>query len=139
MTNRATLEALLARVLAGTGPDRELDAEIGAAVRALPSSAVGLGVVGWLRRWEGPFVTDPSLPGYICTENRVNWKAPPYTTSLDAAITLVPTGAAWVRRTPSTMALVFGGDDFRMTEVHTEPCRALIAACLKARMEALGE
>jgi hypothetical protein len=28
MTDRATLEALLARVLEGTGPDRELDAEI---------------------------------------------------------------------------------------------------------------
>jgi hypothetical protein len=28
MTERATLEALLARVLEGTGPDRELDSDI---------------------------------------------------------------------------------------------------------------
>ena len=32
MTERATLEALLARVLEGTGPDRELDAEIARAI-----------------------------------------------------------------------------------------------------------
>jgi len=32
MTDRATLEALLARVLEGTGPDRELDAEIAVAL-----------------------------------------------------------------------------------------------------------
>jgi hypothetical protein len=42
MTDHATLEALLARVLEGEGPDRELDGEIGAALRVLPTNAVGL-------------------------------------------------------------------------------------------------
>ena len=112
MTERATLEALLARVLEGTGPDRELDRAI--AMALTPKARRGM----YVRRH--------------------------YTTSLDAAVTLVPPGVAWVRRTPSTMALVFRGDygllcDFRMAEVHIEPCRALIAACLKARMETQGE
>ena len=107
MTDRATLEALLARVLEGTGPDRELDFAIAAAF-------------GW-----------PDSPN-------LHQHARRYTESLDATLTLVPPGATWVRRTPSTMALVFGGDDFRMAEVHIEPCRALIAACLRVMMEAQG-
>ena len=111
MTERATLEALLARVLEGTGPDRELDGEID-----LYLLEAGLRA----ERFSIPF------------------DAPRFTGSLDATITLVPPGATWVRRTPSTMALVFGGDDFRMAEVHIEPCRALIAACLRVMMEAQG-
>jgi hypothetical protein len=146
MTNRATLESLLARVLECTGPDRELDAEIGAAFRALPSSAVGLGVVGWLQRWEGPFVTDPSLPGHILTENRINWKAPPYTESLDAALTLVPEGGDWARNPGADKILVSLSIDIPLpdgtfksewiSQAHTDDKRALIAACIKARMEA---
>ena len=143
MTNRATLEALLARVLEGTGPDRELDAEIGAAVRALPSSAVGLGVVGWLQRWEGPFMTDPALPGHILTENRINWKAPPYTASLDAALTLVPEGwhAETGIRKNWSWARLFKSSLLPATDIirALTPARALIAACLKARMEAQND
>ena len=61
MTDRATLEALLARVLEGEGPDRELDAEIDlylldAGIRA--------------ERFSIPF------------------DAPHYTASLDAALTV---------------------------------------------------
>ena len=126
MTERATLEALLGRVLEGTGPDRELDLAI--ARDLFDGEPLG----------HAAGMTDEMLlasNGWGASV--VFW--PRYTASLDAAITLVPPGAAWVRRTPSTMALVFGGDDFRMAEVHIEPCRALIAACIKAMMEALGD
>lgn len=130
MTDRATLEALLARVLEGTGPDRELDGEIAVAL------------FGGKIIWKTARYTMDAYPArrvqnsdYVGGYQNAGVLA--YTESLDAAITLVPPGAAWVRRTTSTMALVFGGDDFRMAEVHIEPCRALIAACLKARMEGL--
>jgi hypothetical protein len=142
------LKALLARVVEGTGPDRELDAEIGAAFRVLPTNSVGPNVLGWLRRWEGPFVTDPALPGHILTENRINWKAPPYTASLDAALTLVPDGWSWhvalrkwptpTRATGSVWCESRDGSKLFYVDA-TTPTRALIAACLKARMEAQGE
>ena len=113
MTNRATLEALLARVLEGTGPDRELDAEID-----LYLLDAGLRV----QRFAIPF------------------DAPPYTASLDAALTLVPERWDWRRRSNLTMALVYGeSEKYDLVAVHHEPARALIAACLKARMEVLGE
>ena len=117
MKERATLEVLLARVLEGEGPDRELDAEIDlylldAGIRA--------------ERFSIPF------------------DAPPYTASLDAALTLVPEG--WLYELHS-------GNDEDWAEVTlfpylakatfwtraATPPRALIAACLKARMEGLGE
>lgn len=149
MTDRATLEALLARVLNGEGPDRELDGEIGAAFRVLPTNSVGPNVLGWLRRWEGPFVTDPSLPGHILTENRINWKAPPYTESLDAALTLVPEGWDWARNPGVDKILVslsinipLPDGTFKsewISQTHTDDKRALIAACIKARMEAKGD
>jgi len=110
MTDRATFEALLARVLEGEKPDRELDAEIGAAFRVLPTNSVGPNVLGWLRRWEGPFVTDPALPGHILTENRINWKAPPYTESLDAVLRdLLPEGWGWaISTTGDLMPCAYG-------------------------------
>jgi hypothetical protein len=63
-----------------------------------------------------------------------------FTQSLDSALTLVPEGWGWRRRSNLTMALVYGeSEKYDLVAVHHEPCRALIAACLKARMEALGE
>lgn len=120
MTNRATLEALLARVLEGTGPDRELDGDL--------AEALQVGGSPWKHEGDGWI----SVHGFGC-------QAAMFTASLNAAITLVPFGATWVRRTPSTMALVFGGDDYRMAEVHIEPCRALVASCIRAMMEAQGD
>lgn len=66
----ADLSELAARVEAATGPDRELDARITVALD-------GLGEWGELRR-----------SGYAIQD----FKAPPYTASLDAAMTLVPEG-----------------------------------------------
>ena len=108
MTDRATLEALLARVLEGIGPDRELDRAI--AMALTPKARRGM----YVRRH--------------------------YTTSLDAALTLVPEGWDWRHRSNLTMALVYGeSEKYDLVAVHHEPCRALIAACIKARMEAQGE
>ena len=146
MTDRATLEALLARVLEGEGPDRELDAEI---VAAFTRGVVGLGDEtpdeNWrnrLCRWEPPRVwADSWLP------------VPKYTESLDAALTLVPEGWGWtvfdadpVRRNPPGAFLVDNtysppDDPFEYDRPVVEasaatPPRALIAACIKARMEA---
>ena len=133
MTDRATLEALLARVLKGTGPDRKLDAEIEACLTGR--------------------VTHPRNPGWTFEPQDVEWKlarlanspfisqasrpAPPYTASLDAALTLLPEGWGWRRRSNLTMALVYGeSEKYDLVSVHCDPPRALIAACIKARMDA---
>ena len=133
MTERATLEALLARVLEGTEPDRELDGDLAKALGGKPLFYRDR----YIRWWPPSAVTD-ARKRKRSIRHYPTQPLPMFTQSLDAAVTLVPPGAAWVRRTPSTMALVFGGDDFRMAEVHIEPCRALIASCLEARMEKLG-
>jgi hypothetical protein len=114
MNDRATLEALLARVLAGTGPDRELDAEID--LYLLEAGLRG-------QRFSIPF------------------DAPPYTASLDAAITLVPEGWTWARFHSGVFECAVL-DERRVLFARGDaatPARALIAACLKARMEAQGE
>ena len=88
MTDRTTLLALAERCEQAAGPDRELDAEIEALLTGR--------------------VTHPRAPGYTLKAQDVEWKlarladsgfissarrpAPPYTASLDAAVTLVPEG-----------------------------------------------
>ena len=147
MTDRATLEALLARVLEGEGPDRELDGEIEACLTGR--------------------VTHPRDPGWTFEPQDVEWKlarladspfisrasrpAPFYTASLDAALTLVPNGYWWQissgkRRHYDPQAgaeLFFAGGpnrgDITVSADAATPPRALIAACLKVRMEAQGE
>lgn len=72
------LEGLIERVEAATGPDRELDCEIAIAAGAVPDD---------MERsfhpnvWRGIY------------DNR-SWRAPEYSASLDAAMTLVPRG--WI-------------------------------------------
>ena len=140
MTSRATLGALLARVLEGTGPDRELDAEI--------ARMIGLRVVE-----EGHPI------GRQCYDKSglaVDLRR--YTASLDAALTLVPEGwrvntadwsilgvYSWTLRGPCRKYVTGAdgwdeaGDDWFRTARAATPPRALIAACLKARMEAQGD
>lgn len=120
MTERTTLETLLARVLEGAGPDRELDRAI--AMTLPPKARRGM----YVRRH--------------------------YTGSLDAALTLVPEGWGWtvfspdlVLHTPSGAVLVDNtylppDDPFEYYRPVVDasgatPVRALIAACIKARME----
>ena len=120
MTDRVSLADFLYRVLEGSGPDLELDAEI----------AVLIG--GWERRWFGGG-GHPS-PGFYWRKGDYSWTkdgdTPPYYTgSLDATITLVRPGWDWVRRSPSTMALE-RENDRPMCQVHPDPIRALLAACI---------
>jgi len=94
MTDRATLIALAERCEQAAGPDRELDAEIEAYLTSR--------------------VTHPRAPGYTLEKQDAEWKlarlaesgfissarrpAPPYTASLDAAVTLAPEGPCWIRQ-----------------------------------------
>ena len=140
MTDRATLEALLARVLEGAGPDRELDADIEA---CLTGRVTHPRAPGWTFEAQD---TELKLARLVNIRfiSRASRPAPPYTASLDAALTLVPDG--WLYE-------IYSGNNEDWAEVKltptvgfanpvidaTTPARALIAACLKARMEALGE
>ena len=135
MTDRATLEALLARVLEGTEPDRELNAGI----------AVMVG--GWRRKWH-----DSERPhGWYWRRGDYSWTAEmdgypsDYLGSLDAALTLVPEGWNWEIYSDG-IALLWKQPPEHLSIRRTvtaprcaTPARALIAACIEARMEALGE
>ncbi|MFN8996547.1 MAG: hypothetical protein ACK5X3_23185 [Pseudomonadota bacterium] len=121
MTNRATLEALLARVLEGTGPDRELDGDL--------AEALQVGGNPWKHEGDGWI----SVHGFGC-------QAAMFTRSLDAALTLVPDGWTWARFHSGVFECAMLDDRralFKRGDAAT-PARALIAACLKARM-AQGE
>ena len=138
MTNRATLEALLARVLAGTGPDRELDGAL--------AEALQVGGNPWKHDGDGWI----SVHGFGC-------QAAMFTTSLDAALTVVPEGwrinllSEWdnetIRAKGAWQAILMpiGKGDSIHAGMRTRcdhaatPARALIAACLKARMEAQND
>ena len=108
------LSALIARVEAATGPGRELDAEI--------SKRAGHAVM----YWDGEHT------------------ARPFTASLDAAVSLVPSGHNW-----SLDMLCRDGNEARTfygehpNEIDTEatgatPALALCAAALKARQAMEG-
>ncbi len=143
MTERATLETLLARVLEGTGPDRELDAEIAVAL------------FGGEIIWKTARYTMDAYPArriqnsaYIGGYQNAGVLA--YTASLDDALTLVPEGRDWhVQSNPSVGAcwasISPAKHDLKLREWGSgmvkavTPERALITACLKTRMEALGE
>lgn len=140
MTDRATLEALLARVLASTGPDRELDGKIAKAF-------------GWIERYE---MWWPSEIVKLARKRKhaiYNYKMysliqmRPYTGSLDAALTLVPDGWGWhlcmaqgikwpspTRVTGSVWSESSDNSKLFYVDAAT-PARALIAASIKARME----
>ncbi len=76
MADRATLLALAERVEAATGPDRELDIRI-----------------GWEMDGEGYSEADLQY----ATANLHAAHVTPFTSSLDAALTLVPEDRLWVR------------------------------------------
>ena len=141
MTDRATLEDLLARVLEGTGPDRELDADIEA---CLTGRVTHPRAPGWTFEAQN---TELKLARLVDIRiiSRASRPTPPYTASLDAAITLVPEGWAveLVQALSGTPwhATLRGGSALVpiIGATAATPARALIAACLKARMEAIGE
>ena len=140
MTDRATLEALLARVLEGEGWDAKLNADI----------AVALG--GWERKWH-----DSERPhGWYWRRGDYSWTAEGdgypsnYLGSLDAVVRdLLLNGWDWARTPQGDKVLVAVFIDIPLPdgswksewigEIHADDKRALTAACLKARMEAQGE
>ena len=131
MTNRATLEALLARVLEGTGPDREIDGQL-ALLKGYTYEKRKGEKFPWWRRPDGFRI---SIWG---DQN----KPPPYTASLDAVLRdLLPEGwyAEIGTRPDWPWARLFREAPLRVTDIVSGPTppRALIAACIKARMETL--
>ena len=119
-----TMRALIERVEQAQGPDREIDLACHTAL-ALPL-------------------------GKVCDDNgrlHPDWSAVPrYTASLDAAVSLVPEGWAWLRKTPQTMTVYEPPQDEKAWAVHIDgaastPALALVAAALRARlvMEAKDE
>jgi hypothetical protein len=121
MTNRV-LE-LASRVEAATGPDREIDREIMALDYDWKRRALSKGSrfrdKCWVHR----------------ATNKWRTTAPDgfeFTTSLDAAMTLVPEGAWWwVEAQPLGTAFLAGAGDERVSTAAT-PALALCAAALKA-------
>jgi hypothetical protein len=105
-----------------TGPDRELDAQIWLASEPRTEGAVpDENCAGWVRRdgW-----------AFGCA------KAPDYTASLDAAMTLVPEGYDWViGRTNGglTIHAEVGGRGDEYMRFGSTPALALCAAALRAR------
>lgn len=84
------MDELIAKLEAAPKGSRELDAEIAATLHIPPSDAPE-----WILNWGGPYMV--LRPGYVAVQHTdgkagANWKAPAYTTSLDAALTLVPKG-----------------------------------------------
>lgn len=143
MTNRATLEALLARVLAGTGPDRELDGEIAVAL-------FGGEIIWKTARYTMDAYPVRQIQNSAYVGGYQNAGVLAYTESLDAALTLVPedrdwhvqsnrsVGACWASVSPAKHDLKLREWGSGMMKAAT-PASALIAACIKARMEAQGE
>ena len=122
--SRDDLTALIERVEAATGPDREVDAEIACA----------------MCRFRLPTHTarpDPIAPGRVrdCVGG---WVAPTYTASLDAALTLVPSGFDWLLDS-GRIAIVGRRPAGPFTARAATPALALTAAALRARLAQMGD
>lgn len=137
MTRADELLALAAKVEALTGPDRLVDAEIGACLQRSRLIAGG-------RSGEG-IAVDEINPGHIQDTAR-GWWAPKYTASLAAAMMLVPEGWRWwkagdSRTGGSRMVVTDTIEDGRFSVLGECPCAdtvdrnasALTAAALRAR------
>jgi len=90
MTNRTTLLALASRVEAMRGPTCVVDVEI----------AIAVGYAGENSEGARDIRADPDDDGWLLFEMAGEAceccnRAPPYTSSLDAAMSLVPSGMLW--------------------------------------------
>jgi hypothetical protein len=122
---RADLTALIARVEAATGPDREVDADIAVAL-----NVGGLADPVWKRLPGGKFVDRG------CAINTVS--ADRYTASLDAAMALVPSGVDWLLDS-GRIAIVGRRPAGPFTARAATPALALTAAALRARLASMGD
>lgn len=85
------IAALIERLEKAEAGSRELDAEIAATLRMPPPDAPA-----WIVDWDGPYVAH-TRAGRVAVqhtngETGVYWSAPAFTTSIDAALTLLPEG-----------------------------------------------
>lgn len=86
-----TLNDLISRLEKASGPDRELDAQISAAVRAIPDNAP------WLKSFKDIRATGNCVQAFNDKgESSANWQPYTYTASVDAALMLVPDGFAYM-------------------------------------------
>lgn len=136
MTDNPTLHALIADVLAATGPDREIDADVALALGWWREAVTfGIAPTQIRRRWCPPV-------------GQMAWHCPAFTGSIDAALTTVPElcaveltssrdrgewwcslddcRASWVRK-------ICAPDEGALIGLPT-PALALLAASLKARL-----
>ncbi len=124
MPEAQTLRDLIARVEMAEGPDRKLDAEIALATGWRLKTVDG---VGYWRR--GDYSWTAEMEG-----------VPPfYTASLDAAVSLVPSGWVWgasSRGYARAWTITDEGKALQKAECHhaATPALALTAAALRARL-----
>jgi hypothetical protein len=140
------LLALAERVEAAPGPDRELD------------QAIYHDVLGYCRHVRTERSGAQSDTGFDCLDcgadswgnkskppyppgQKLHDAAPAYTESLDAAMTLVPEGSVWLRKSPETMSIYTPPTNEKVWAHHIDgkgatPALALTAAALRARARA---
>jgi len=127
------MTALSDRVEAASGPDRELDAAVFRAIGApVPEQFFNQSIALEYDAQEQAYFA------VVSDDMRVKYTPPAYTTSLDAAMMLLPDNAAWVMASHMMAANVFGYRDgseyFDATARYAAtPALALTAACLRAR------
>ncbi len=138
-------DTLIRRLEEATEGSRELDARIGAEIRYFSDKAED-----WMRGWQGPIAPYHEKPGHIAcwhTDGRMSvwWSVPCYTTSIDAALTLVPEGwddvqlfikkngcKARLKRRRGAL-LVAPMESERPDRLVATPAVALVIAALRAR------
>lgn len=131
MTDTSSLSHLIERLERATTADRELDGEI--------ASVLALHPKDWQRDVK-------SASASLWFKGLHNWRAPDYTSSIDAAMTLLPDGVYWmaacgkrsVNEPLGACALYHPGVDqpFVQVEGHTVAI-ALCIAALKARLSTM--
>lgn len=128
------LEALLARVVDDTEPDRELDAEIAVAL-------FGGEIVWKTANWTMDSHPARRIASTAHVGGFANTFVPAYTASLDAAMTLIPPGWYYVMGQRgrglgyfATLEMGSGLYTGRVSQEHLVQVRAVVAACLKALM-----
>ncbi len=135
---------LLAEKVEGlSGPDREVDAEIAAALRVGTEHGWALRYPAWIAAKDGRVHLEKNGPSFA---------APAFTASLDAAMSLVPEGwriwtadfsiegrFVWMLCGPKLTWITHedgsreGGEDWYQSGVAATPALALVSASLRAR------
>lgn len=115
-----------------TGPDREIDGDIAAALSLQPEWAT-------VRSSRQPELFSDTGPGLRAR----TWVAPKFTASLDAALSLAPEGWAWMHGCAPGEAffasLAVMDDDLRAPEVDVTAATAPLALCAAALRARAGQ